>query len=102
MKNLLHRIPVSRKFMLVLALPLCIIVWLAASGIMDRRQVANNMQQVDRFTGLSVQLGGLIHELQVERGLSVGFIGSRGEAFGTRLAAQRGLVDEQIEAYRSA
>ncbi|SEF99219.1 Methyl-accepting chemotaxis protein [Billgrantia desiderata] len=102
MKNLLHRIPVSRKFMLVLALPLCIIVWLAASGIMDRQQVANNMQQVDRFTGLSVQLGGLIHELQVERGLSVGFIGSRGEAFGTRLAAQRGLVDEQIEAYRAA
>jgi methyl-accepting chemotaxis protein len=102
MKNLLHRTPVSRKFMLVLALPLCIIVWLAASGIMDRHHMANNMQQVDRFTVLSVQLGGLMHDLQVERGLSVGFIGSRGEAFGERLIAQRSRVDEQLADYRRA
>ncbi|MGY6566864.1 MAG: methyl-accepting chemotaxis protein [Halomonadaceae bacterium] len=69
---------------------------------MDRHHMANNMQQVDRFTELSVQLGGLIHELQVERGLSVGFIGSRGEAFGERLAAQRSRVDDQLADYHRA
>ncbi|WP_238539201.1 methyl-accepting chemotaxis protein [Halomonas sp. KM-1] len=69
---------------------------------MDRHHMANNMQQVDRITELSVQLGGLIHELQVERGLSVGFIGSRGEAFGERLAAQRSRVDDQLADYHRA
>ncbi|UYG02757.1 methyl-accepting chemotaxis protein [Halomonas sp. LR3S48] len=101
MKNFLHRIPVSRKFMLALAFPLCIIVWLAGSGVMDRQRLASDMQQVDRFTGLSAQLGGLMHELQVERGLSVGFIGSRGESFGNRLGAQRERVDEQLTEYRT-
>ncbi|MGQ4879747.1 methyl-accepting chemotaxis protein [Billgrantia sp. LNSP4103-1] len=99
MQNLLHRIPVSRKFMLALALPVCIIVWLAANGIMERQRLANDMLQVDRFTALSAQLGGLVHEVQVERGLSVGFLGSRGETFGNRLAAQRARVDEQLAAY---
>ncbi|MFQ3788007.1 methyl-accepting chemotaxis protein [Halomonas sp. A29] len=102
MKNLLHRIPVSRKFMLALALPLCIIVWLAGSGILERQRLASDMLQVDRFTGLSAQLGGLVHEIQVERGLSVGFLGSRGENFGDRLVAQRGRVDESLSAYRAA
>ncbi|WP_234286743.1 MULTISPECIES: methyl-accepting chemotaxis protein [Halomonadaceae] len=102
MQNLLHRIPVSRKFMLALALPLCIIVWLAGVGIMERQRLANDMQQVDRFTELSARLGGLVHELQVERGLSVGFLGSRGENFGDRLVAQRTSVDEQLATYRTA
>ncbi|MBA2778351.1 nitrate- and nitrite sensing domain-containing protein [Halomonas kenyensis] len=92
----------SRKFMLVLALPLCIIVWLATTGILDRYKLANDMIEVDRFAGLSAQLGGLMHELQVERGLSVGFLGSRGETFGERLSAQRSRVDEQLVSYRTA
>ncbi|MCC5883192.1 MAG: nitrate- and nitrite sensing domain-containing protein [Halomonas sp.] len=92
----------SRKFMLALALPLCIIVWLAAVGIIERQRLASDMLQVDRFAGLSAQLGGLMHELQVERGLSVGFLGSRGEAFGERLVAQRQRVDELLTGYYSA
>ncbi|MCE8018024.1 HAMP domain-containing protein [Halomonas sp. MCCC 1A17488] len=90
----------SRKFMLALAFPLAIIVWLAGSGVMERQRLAGDMQQVDRFAGLAAQLGGLMHELQVERGLSVGFLGSRGESFGNRLAAQRERVDEQLIVYR--
>ncbi|MFW3614198.1 methyl-accepting chemotaxis protein [Billgrantia antri] len=101
MKNLLHRIPVSRKFMLALAFPLCVIVWLATGGIMERQRLADDMQQVDRFAGLAAQLGGVLHELQVERGLSVGFIGSRGETFGERLMARRTRVDEQLAGYRT-
>ncbi|WP_245904552.1 methyl-accepting chemotaxis protein [Billgrantia lactosivorans] len=100
MKNLLHRIPVSRKFMLALAFPLVIIVWLAGSGVIERQRLAADMQQVDRFAGLAAELGGLMHELQVERGLSVGFLGSRGESFGNRLDAQRERVDEQLVVYR--
>ena len=102
MKNLLHRIPVSRKFVLALALPLCIIVWLAGIGILERQRLAVDMQQVASFTELSAQLGGFVHELQAERGLSVGFLGSRGEAFGEQLTIQRDRVDERLSRYRTA
>ena len=91
--SFLHRISMSRKFMLVLALPLCVIVWLAVVGILERQQQAADMQQVDHFTGFSVELGGVVHELQTERGLSVSFLGSRGEQLGDQLSAQRARVD---------
>ncbi len=102
MQNLLHRIPVSRKFLLALALPLCIIVWLAGVGILERQQQSSDMLQVVRFTELSARLGGLMHDIQVERGLSVGFLGSRGDTFGNHLAAQRDQVDRQLASYRTA
>ena len=77
--SFLHRISMSRKFMLVLAQPLCVITWLVVVGILERQQQAVDMQQVDRFAGFSVELGGVMHKLQTEQGLSASFLRSQGE-----------------------
>ncbi|TFH86335.1 methyl-accepting chemotaxis protein [Billgrantia azerbaijanica] len=91
----------SRKFLLALALPILVIAWLAGSGILERQQLAADMAAVERMTRLTNGTGDLVHELQVERGLSSGYLNSRGEAFGQRLAAQRVRVDEQLAAFRT-
>ncbi|WP_444676993.1 hypothetical protein [Halomonas sp. E19] len=57
MKNLLHRIPMSRKFMLALALPLLVLLWLAGSGILERQQFASNMADMQRLTDLAYASG---------------------------------------------
>ena len=49
-----------------------------------------------------IQLGSLIHELQKERGMSAGYIGSKGSDFKEQLTQQRLISDEkllQLETY---
>ncbi len=92
----------SRKFLLALALPILVIAWLAASGILERQQLAADMAEVEQMTHLANRVGDLVHELQVERGLSSGYLSSDGESFGNRLAEQRGRADERLAAFRSS
>lgn len=42
----------------------------------------------------------LVHELQKERGMSAGFIGSKGVKFKQELVTQRGRVDQELENYK--
>ncbi|MGM0987943.1 MAG: methyl-accepting chemotaxis protein [Pseudomonadota bacterium] len=102
MLQLLHRIPMSRKLLLILLLPLLALAWFAGSCILERQRLATNMVELEALTKLSRQAGHLVHELQRERGMSSGFLGSQGEAFGNRLSAQHGASDRAMEAYRQA
>ncbi|MBB3329929.1 methyl-accepting chemotaxis protein [Halomonas campaniensis] len=102
MRHLLHRIPMGRKFLLTLLLPLLALAWFAGSGILERQRLATNMAGLETLTALSRHAGNLVHELQRERGMSSGFIGSRGEVFGNRLSAQRTETDRAIGDFREA
>ena len=100
MTHLLHRIPMGRKFLLSLLLPLLALAWFAGNGIVERQHLASEMVELTSLTSLSQHAGNLIHELQRERGMSSGFIGSQGETFGNRLSAQHNASDRAINAYQ--
>ncbi|MDT8879209.1 nitrate- and nitrite sensing domain-containing protein [Halomonas saccharevitans] len=100
MNHLLHRIPMGRKFLITLLLPLLALAWFAGSGILERQRLATNMVELESLTDLSRQAGNLLHELQRERGMSSGFIGSQGKAFGNRLLSQHNASDQAMNAYR--
>ncbi len=102
MRHLLHRIPRGRKFLLTLLLPLLALAWFAGSGILERQRLATNMVELESLTALSRHAGNLVHELQRERGMSSGFIGSRGEVFGNRLSTQHPATDRAISDFRQA
>ena len=53
----------------------------------------NKLQQV---SNVSVRLSALVHELQKERGLSAGYIGSKGKEFDDELFSQRLLTSRRI------
>ena len=57
--------------------------------------------QSKEIAELSVSMSSLIHELQKERGLSAGFLGSKGKTFGSELISQRKLSDEKIHAFET-
>ncbi|MDH4286611.1 MAG: methyl-accepting chemotaxis protein, partial [Gallionella sp.] len=58
------------------------------------------MGNLESLAGLSVKLGDLAHELQKERGMSAGFLGSKGSRFAAELPAQRSDSDNKIAALR--
>lgn len=101
MTQLLNRIPMGWKFVLALALPLLAMTWFAVNGILERQHMASNMAELEQLTRLSQGAGNLVHQLQRERGISSGYIGSNGETFGNRLNSQRPATDQALSAFQA-
>ena len=89
------------RFKLMMALPVAALVVLAGGEILDRwGEYAEGRLTEQRFR-MQAQLAGLVHELQLERGLSAGFSGSQGARFGGALVEQRLATDRMIEVTRA-
>ncbi len=96
MKGLLYRFSIRNRLLLMLILPLFGLLLFAGDGILDRRALSQDMQQVQSLTALSVDVSDLMHQLQLERGMSAGFVGSQGANFATELDRQRSLTDQSL------
>jgi len=56
----------------------------------------NGYEKTKQLVSLSEDIALVVHETQKERGMSAGFLGSKGEKFGEKLAEQRKKSDEQF------
>ena len=81
---------------IVLALVVPVIGMLAFSGmtITSQWRIWSASDAVQKLALFSTDVGAIVHELQKERALSVGFIGSGGKNFGDQLKAQRADSDK--------
>lgn len=66
--------------------------WSIGNGLAAYRVAVSLKEEVI----LSTDASRLAHELQKERGMSVGYIGSAGQAFGPQLKDQRALTDQMV------
>lgn len=101
MLQALHRVSLGRKFVLVLALPLIAMTWLAVSGILERKSLVSEMNHLQEMTVLSQYAGDLVHELQRERGMTAAFLGSKGQNFRAELPSQRRKTDERLDEFNT-
>ncbi|MES1948182.1 methyl-accepting chemotaxis sensory transducer [Salinisphaera sp. C84B14] len=99
MKHLLHRIGISRKFLLALSLPALAMLYFAVTGIVERQQLVGEMKRLQSLTAVAQQAGGLVHQLQLERGMTAGFLGSAGQSFDNELREQRPAVDSAVKSF---
>lgn len=99
MKNIVNRMPMRFKFVCVLLLPLLALTWFAAQGIIERRAALQEYDRLYILTQLAQRAGDAVHQIQLERGMTAGFLGSEGETFGNRLRQQRTKTDDLIEKF---
>ncbi|WP_299693894.1 nitrate- and nitrite sensing domain-containing protein [uncultured Vibrio sp.] len=85
----------KQKIIALLILPILGFLWLSASAISRGVETTREMTSLNQLTHLSVVYSELVHELQVERGMTAGFIGSQGTKFVSELEAQRASVDNR-------
>ncbi|GAA6204111.1 methyl-accepting chemotaxis protein [Thalassotalea sp. SU-HH00458] len=85
----------KNKILLLLALPLIGFVWLSISSISQSYYVNKEMAQLSQLTELSVTYSKLVHELQKERGMTAGFLGSNGSKFTSEIKSQRIETDNK-------
>lgn len=78
---------------LLLAFFLALSFFLQTSNLLGRFESLQNATRERQWTGASSAIGLFIHELQRERGLSSGYIASRGQNFGEILVAQHNRTD---------
>ncbi|MBF0178789.1 MAG: EAL domain-containing protein [Magnetococcales bacterium] len=98
--KLLDSLPFRIKLLLILLIPLVGLAALGGAGIHEKRLLMQRMERMNRFTGLVIRISDLVHDLQKERGMSAGYLGSGGSRFQVELARQRGMVDERVARIR--
>ncbi len=84
---------VATKITLLALLPVLGLLYFAIAGIVEHKNELEAMRRLESAITISQSVGNLIHELQVERGLSTGFIGSKGQTFADELQQKRGEAD---------
>ena len=90
----------SRHLTLLILIPsLGLVVLLLLDGWRNYSTLAA-AQELEIHTELAQHSAAAVHEMQKERGMSAGFIGSKGEAFAQELAQQRQLTDSRLQVWR--
>lgn len=100
MKRYLNRTPMWAKFALVITLPMLALIWLAMEGVVERQSALRELDRLHAMTKLAQRAGDWVHQIQLERGMTAGFLGSEGASFGQKLKQQRPNVDEAAAAFR--
>ncbi len=95
----LDKISFRSKLFSLLALPVFGFLYFSSARLLENLDTSQQMSRLMQLTGLSVQIGELIHETQKERGLSAGYLGAKSDIFFKRLSEQRKLTDEQIDRF---
>ncbi len=94
---MLSKLSIKQKLILIMLIPLMVVILLAAKLSIDSYLSAKNLKSLDNVVVLSIKIGALVHETQKERGMTAGFIGSKGEKFKVELPNQRVLVDDRLK-----
>lgn len=97
--NIFDRLKIHTKLILFLVIPISTILFFSISGTYTKVQELRITESSCNFTTVSFHLADLVHELQKERGLSAGFVGSGGQSFREELLKQRNQTDEKLILY---
>ena len=78
-------------------------IWGAATVLLtisDAMSENSKLKKLDRLVEFSAKISLLVHETQKERGMSAGYLGSKGKKFADKLPSQRALTDNRIKELR--
>jgi PAS domain S-box-containing protein len=91
------RFEFKKKLALMLFFPVVGMLFFAVSGALEKNHIVNQSDATLKFVKFSVLASALVHEIQIERGMTVGFLSSRGAKFETQLLAHRNLATDQTD-----
>jgi methyl-accepting chemotaxis protein len=81
------------RILLVAAPPLLAMLLISGLTLAARWQHAGDMARVEALSALVTDVGGLVHELQKERGITTVLVTSQGSQFRAEMDAERRLTD---------
>jgi methyl-accepting chemotaxis protein len=97
---MLKNLRIKSKLLLLASIPTFLLLYFAVSLSLSKIGEYREYRDTDALVDTARSCGDLVHELQRERGMSAGFIGSKGGKFGTELGVQRQTTDAALEKLR--
>jgi len=92
---MLNKLKLKQKLLLLCLVPLLLSLFFAALLIVDSSRQSKNADRINDLISIAIQNSNLVHELQKERGLTAGFLGSNGDnSFKVKLVSQRAEADK--------
>ena len=92
---MLKKLSIKQKLILIMLIPLTVVILLSAKLAYDSYKKNVSLTKIDKIAILSTKIGALVHETQKERGMTAGYLGSKGQKFVTELPAQRENTDKK-------
>ncbi len=89
------------KLILQTFIPTVTIVILALMIINTKHSEVSSLEDIQKTSKLLNSISLLIHETQKERGMSAGYLGSKGENFKAKLPVQRELTNKKITEFKA-
>ncbi len=83
------------KLLSLVSVPLVCMAALSVKVSLDKFFQAGETSSLKRLVDVSSSIGAVVHELQRERGMTAGFLGSKGANFADQLPKQREAVDKR-------
>ncbi len=96
----MKKLGLAHKMLLVVCLPLLALLFFSGRYVYERYRVEQEMSQAQAALAVVREAAQLAHELQKERGMSAGFLGSGGNKFRDALPTQRKQVDTLLQRFR--
>jgi diguanylate cyclase (GGDEF)-like protein len=88
---------IRSKIWLIITIPILALLFLISEEINEVIKTKKGLKEVSEWVLETEKISGIIHELQKERGLSSGFLTSRGKRFRNELLVQRAETDRKIK-----
>ena len=82
------------KLLVLAFVPIVFLLFFSVRTTLEKTRQASEMSTLVEMAKGSAGIGALVHELQKERGMSAGFIGSKGASFSNELLAQHLVADK--------
>jgi len=98
---MLKEMSLSKKILLISLFPLFYALFYVILTVVDDLKIYKEQKKLEEAVKLSVAISSLVHELQKERGLTAGFIGSNGNKFKQELLNQREITNQKLENYKN-
>jgi len=93
---MLKNLKTSHKLALIIAIPMIGLIFFTINLTLEKLSLVNQMTSLSQLSDVAVKSSSLVHELQKERGLSAGFLGSKGGQFSDEIKMQRPETDNTI------
>jgi methyl-accepting chemotaxis protein len=93
---MLKNLKTSNKLALIIAIPMIGLIFFTINLTLEKFSLVNQMTSLFQLSDVAVKSSSLVHELQKERGLSAGFLGSKGGQFFAEIKMQRAETDNTI------
>jgi methyl-accepting chemotaxis protein len=88
------------KLQIIVAIGVASVLFFSSMKLYEKYQHSNELARTLIMTQKIQKVSALIHEIQVERGVSAGFVASAGKNNGDKLKGQRSKADTKIKEYK--